>query len=143
MKVTASRQCPLSRDDVFAVAADIESYPGFLPNCRAMRIVERRGNEWLVDNSFRMGLVPLSFRTRAVLDPPASINIHSTGGLGPDFSLLWQFDETDDGCGVTFAMTLDMSPGGIAEMAKSTLQNHADRAIDAFIRRALERRPAP
>jgi len=120
--------------DLFSIISDIEAYPQFIPNCTATRITARRGNEWLVDNIFRLGPVPLNFRTRAVLDPPHGIAIRSIDTGVIDLALKWQFSEGVDGTEMIFEMVLDIP--GPAFLLTRTLQHQAEEIEAAFLKRA-------
>lgn len=137
--VVIHRLCAFSPAELYQVASDIERYPEFLPNCTATRIRERKGDEWLVDNVFRWGPVPMSFQTRAKLSPPHAIDIRSVNALGLDFALGWRFEATDGGTRVTFEMTLSLPSTYLEALARGTVVDQAQSIADAFIQRTAER----
>ena len=84
------------RDQLFAVAADIESYPEFLPLCIAARIVKRHGDRMQVDNVFGLGGVRAKFRSEAIFDEPEGIHICSVDGPFRRLEINWRFQAVDD-----------------------------------------------
>jgi len=124
-------------DELFAVAADIEAYPEFLPNCVATRIKQRDGNVWLVDNVFRWGPVPIRFRTRATLDAPHRIDIRSIDSLLIDLSLSWGFRAHGSETEVTLEMTLNL-PGPKLGFLEHTMRQQAEAIERAFLARAAQ-----
>ncbi len=126
-----------SPDELFAVAANIEAYPEFIPGCVATRIRDRKDNIWLVDNVFRWGPVPIRFRTRATLDAPHAIDIKSIDSVLIDLSLSWRFNKQEAGTEVTFEMTLNL-PGPKLDFFEQTMRQHAETIERAFLKRVAQ-----
>jgi len=135
--IALQRIVNLSPGELFAVAADIEAYPEFLPGCVATRIRERKGNVWLVDNVFRWGPLPIRFRTRATLDAPHAIDIKSIDSALIDLSLSWRFHQHKDATEVTFEMTLNL-PGPKLGLFEQALRQQAEAIERAFLKRAAQ-----
>lgn len=128
-----------SPEQLYALAADIESYPRFLFWCEQARIKGREGNRLLVDNVFGLGPIRARFETRAVLDPTRSIEVTSTA---PPFALLrivWRF-EADPRGGCTVSLSLEQAfRSPLVEMAaKPFLAGFEESVIRAFVKRARE-----
>ena len=136
--VVIQRLCSFTPAQLYRVAADIERYPEFLPNCTATRIRERKGDEWLVDNVFRWGPVPLKFQTRAKMTPPRAIDIRSINALGLNFVLGWRFEDAVDGTHVIFEMELDLPGAYLESLAHRALATQAQNIVDAFLKRTAE-----
>ncbi|MFC1672580.1 type II toxin-antitoxin system RatA family toxin [Pseudomonadota bacterium] len=136
--VIIRRMCAFSPEQLFRVAADIEHYPDFLPNCTHTRVREQDGDKWLVDNVFRWGPVPLNFQTRATMTPPHAIDIRSIKSLGLDFALAWRFEETEGATQVTFEMKLELPSTHLEALARSVLLDQAESTADAFIERTAQ-----
>ncbi len=122
---------------LFAIAADIESYPRFVPWCIATRILARHPDHWRCDNLFGTGPVRLRFHTRAEFDPPKAIDITSGDGPFRDFRLSWRFlPLAPSGCRVEcgFAMTFRRDLLGL--LARVSLPEVERRILNAFRARA-------
>jgi len=129
---------------LFAVAADIERYPEFVPGCLAARVVERRPDLWIVDNSFSFGPARSDFRSRAAFDPPHGLTISSEDGPWREFRLAWGFGDERGGCRLTCAMTLDFrSPmlAALATLAAPGLERDVVAAFETRARRVSQGRP--
>lgn len=138
--IVICRTVDFQPDELFAIAADIEAYPKFLPNCVATRIARRTGNVWLVDNVFRWGPLPVKFRTRATLDEPHCIDIQSIDSLLIDLSLSWQFQAQDKGSEIIFEMNLNLPSATLRKLMLPTLQHQVEETERAFLRRAQKLR---
>ncbi|GAB6051254.1 type II toxin-antitoxin system RatA family toxin [Magnetospira thiophila] len=124
---------------LFDVAADIEAYPQFLPNCVGARIIEREDNNMLVDNLFRWGPLTTRFRSRARFDPPWEIDVRSVGP-GPAFRIQWHFrPDGPGGTQVRFCMDLDLDSPLWRGMVDRVLQSSARRIEQAFRARVTQK----
>jgi coenzyme Q-binding protein COQ10 len=123
---------------LYGVAVDVEAYPEFLPHCVATRIVRRETDALVVDNVFRWGPVPISFRSRAALDPPNGLDIRAIDGAPLELELKWRFAPFGQGTQVTFEMVLG-SPGfGLDTLLVGVFREQAEQTHRAFLRRAAE-----
>lgn len=87
-----------SCEQMFALAADIERYPEFIPWCRRARVLSRDGAVWRVENHFGAGPLDAAFRTLARPDPPHALEITSTDPPFRAFRLEWRFAALPGGC---------------------------------------------
>jgi coenzyme Q-binding protein COQ10 len=135
----------LDCDRLFALAADIESYPGFIPWCRRARILERDGCCWLVENHFGAGPVDVRFHTTARPRPPEELEITASDGPFRSFRLLWRFlPLPGGGCRVEAGYRMSLrSPllQGLAmlsmhEVERRVIRNFHDRARSVYGERA-------
>lgn len=130
-----------STAQLFALAADIESYPHFIPWCRRARILARDGDVWEVDNHFGAGPVDAGFRTRALVEAPHRLEITSDQPPFRHFRLEWRFaDRPGGGCRVEAEYDLSLrSPllHGLAhfampEASRKILARFRDRAAELY-----------
>lgn len=137
--ITRRYVLPYPMAALFDLAADIESYPAFLPNCVAARVEGRDADgSWRVDNVFRWGTFTTRFRTRARFDPPHSILVVSEEKKFPRFQINWHFspsgEEGGDGTGTAIAFTLEPAlPPGLRRLARFLIQDHAAEIESRFI----------
>lgn len=83
----------LTAQQLFDIAADIESYPRFIPWCRAARVIGRDGDSTMVENHFGAGPVDLHFTTRATARAPEHLTITGDDGPFRAFRLEWTFTD--------------------------------------------------
>jgi coenzyme Q-binding protein COQ10 len=122
---------------LFALVADIERYPRFVPGCVATRILARDGPLWTVDNVFGFGPLRSRFTTLAEIEAPHFLRITSSDGPWRQFALTWRLDpQGADGCrlGCAFAVTFRSRP--LAALARLGQGEMDQRIIAAFEKRA-------
>lgn len=126
-----------SAEQLFALVADIESYPQFVPGCVATRILERRdGGTWLVDNVFGFGPLRSRFHTTAQFDAPQRLEIVSQDGPWRRFAMLWRFTPDDGGCRADVDVEVAFRSALLAALARTGLPSTEPRIIRAFEERA-------
>lgn len=141
MKVSASKLAPgYSREQLFAIASDIESYPSFLPLCQATRILEQQGDQMTVDNVFRLGPARIRFTSFATFFHPERIEIVSTEDPFERLEITWLIeliDETE--CRVTFEADTRFRSPLVGKLAELFGPNTEQRTLDAFFSEAGRR----
>ena len=125
-------------EQLFALAADIESYPRFVPWCIATRILSRHDDHWRCDNVFGAGPVRLRFHTRAEFAPPDAIHITSSDGPFRAFRLYWRVTPMDGGTRVDAGFEARFRSDIVGLLARVSLAEVERRIIAAFRRRALQ-----
>jgi coenzyme Q-binding protein COQ10 len=128
----ATRHVPFTPQQMFALVADVERYPEFLPLCEALE-VRARGQEGdaqvlVADMTVGYGAIRETFTSRVTLDP-ARLTVQAKGEPGSPgpFSRLenrWEFRAAQGGCDVGFSiayefrsMLLQMLVGALFERA--------------------------
>jgi len=106
-KFETSRRVPFTARQMFAVVADVERYPQFLPLCESLVVHsrERQGPDTVLAATMAVGYGAIreSFKSRVVLRPERN-QIHVTYLDGP-FSHLdnrWTFRDANGGSYVDF-----------------------------------------
>jgi ribosome-associated toxin RatA of RatAB toxin-antitoxin module len=121
---------------MLALVDDIESYPRFLPWCRAASVDERTP-EW-VRATLRVGMRGLNqtFSTRNELHAPEAMDMRLVKGPFRHFAASWRFKPlSTQACSVEFALEYEMA-GPLAKMLEPLFDHIADTMVDAFTRRA-------
>jgi coenzyme Q-binding protein COQ10 len=143
---STTRRVRHSAEDMFALVADVERYPEFVPLCRSLRVRERKpvgeGVEVVVaDMTVAYKLMRESFRSRVTLDR-ANLKILVEYLEGP-FSHLenrWTFHpEGEHSCEVEFfidyafrSRTLGLLMGSMFEVAFRRFAVAFERRADAI-----------
>jgi coenzyme Q-binding protein COQ10 len=140
---TEMQVLPYTTRQLFALVADIEHYPEFLPWCRAARILERGDNEFLGELIISFSHMSERYTSRVTLTPPAeenapgSIDVALVKGPFSHLTNRWEFRPMDGG-GSEIRFFLDFQfksrlleslIGGV--FAKATL-----KMVEAFRERA-------
>ena len=123
---------------MFALVDDIESYPRFLPWCRAASVDERTP-EW-VRATLRVGMRGLNqtFSTRNELHAPEAMDMRLVKGPFRHFAAAWRFRPLSArACSIEFSLEYEMA-GPLARLLEPIFDHIADTMVDAFTRRAAE-----
>ena len=127
-----------SAEQMFALVEDIESYPRFLPWCRAASVDERTA-AW-VQATLSVGMRGLSqtFSTRNELHPPEAMDMRLVKGPFRHFAAAWRFKPLSaQACSIEFSLEYEMA-GPLARMLEPLFDHIADTMVDAFTRRARD-----
>lgn len=134
-----SRLVPFTADVMYAVVADVERYPQFLPWCTGLRILSHEApNVLRVLMQVGFGALHESYTSRVTLDPERLV-IDVTQVHGP-FRVLdthWRFTPMDHGSNVDFSITFDFKSGILNTVASAAFQRVLVKMTEAFERRAM------
>ena len=94
-------------EEMFALVADVEAYPQFVPLCEDLRVLERnpvgegdpaRGEILIADMTMAYKLFNETFRSRVTLDPTApEILVEYLDGPFSHLENRWQFHQAENG----------------------------------------------
>ena len=106
-KFDTSRHVRHTPANMFALVADVEKYPEFLPLCEALKITskrERDGKTLLIaDMTVGYKAIRETFTSQVMLDPEAlRIDVQYLNGPFRYLNNVWTFIEAGDGCDVGF-----------------------------------------
>jgi coenzyme Q-binding protein COQ10 len=129
--------------EMFALVADVERYPEFVPFCRSLRVRKRgqddQGRDTIVcEMTVAYKLIRETFTTRVTLDR-AQLQILVDYLQGP-FSRLdnrWRFRDTEESaCDVEFSLHYEFNSRALALVMGAMFEAVFRRFADAFERRA-------
>jgi len=89
-------------EQLFALVADIERYPEFLPWCLAARIKERRADLIVADLIIGFRIFRERFTSRVALDGPRRIDVTYAEGPFRRLNNHWVFEQAPGGCRIDF-----------------------------------------
>lgn len=131
------RTLPVTCEQAFDIAADIERYPEFLPCWISARITRRDANICYVDQEVGIGAVRLRFGTTAVMQRPARIDVTSTDESFRHFTLSWSIESSaPEGCRVSLAAAVQLQSGLLQYAVAAFLPGAIEDIILAFEVRA-------
>lgn len=140
-----TRALPHSADEMYALVADMERYPEFLPWCGAARIRDRHPDDGKrqvmdVDIVASFKVFRERFGTRVVLDPEARV-IDSRLLDGPFRQLhsRWAFRAlADGGCEVDYRVEFEFRNAVLRRVMNTVFAEAQARIMKAFERRAAD-----
>jgi coenzyme Q-binding protein COQ10 len=134
---SASRTLPYSCDQLFDLAADVESYPEYLPGWVSAKILERTGKHLRVEQQLGLKLLPLPFVTTAVLERPQKISIQSSDGPFHFLQIEWRFEPAGPGyCTVSLDFNYQLRAGLLERLITALFDHASPDIIQRFARRA-------
>lgn len=136
---TIERILPYPRERIFDLVSDVESYPEFLPFWRQARIHARDGNIYHTDQEVWMGVFHERFRTKTVLNYPATINVTSREGFFQGLSIHWDFESVPTGrCRIEFTQSWKLRSFLKQQLLGLLLVENSHAVMNAFEKRAHE-----
>lgn len=104
-----SRIVPYSADLMFAIVADVERYPEFVPWTVSLRVLRREivGKQEILAAETVVGFRALRerYKSRVVLDKSAhAIDVTQTEGVFRELENSWRFTPEGNGCRVDFSI---------------------------------------
>jgi ribosome-associated toxin RatA of RatAB toxin-antitoxin module len=125
-----------SAEQMFSLVDDVESYPRFLPWCRAAKVDERTAGSVQATLSAGMRGLKQTFSTRNELHPPKAMDMRLLKGPFRHFAASWRFKPLSaQACSVEFSLEYEMT-GPLARLLEPLFDHIADTMVDAFTRRA-------
>ncbi|MGB1110944.1 MAG: type II toxin-antitoxin system RatA family toxin [Gammaproteobacteria bacterium] len=126
-----------SAEQMFALVADIESYPQFLPWCRSTTVHSRNGDEVHASVELAKGSVHKTFSTVNRMQKDKMIEMRLVDGPFKHLQGFWQFTPLDEkACRVSVDMDFEFS-NRLVGMAFGPIFNQAmSSLVDAFVERA-------
>lgn len=122
---------------MYALVADVESYPQFLPWCSDVEVHSR--SEDIVEASLELQRAGLKkrFRTRNVLTPEQSISLELVGGPFRHLSGGWQFMPLGDaGSKVALELEFEFDNKALDLMMGAFFEDTCNSLVEAFTERA-------
>jgi len=127
---------------LFAIIADVESYPKFVPGCSYARIESRAPHEVVATIGVRRGALATEFTTRNELEPERRVSMSLVRG---PFSMLdgeWLLVPIGgDGCRVELQMRFAFSNPVAAVIFEPLFEATVASLLDAFVARARTAEP--
>ncbi len=128
-----------SAQKMFDLVNNIESYPQFMPGCRAANILEK-GEDWLLARlELHRGGFTQSFTTRNTLNSPLSMSMQLVEGPFKKFHGQWLFTSlANDACKVSFSLDYEFANPILGVMMKSTFETVASEQVQCLCERAQQ-----
>lgn len=135
------RRVPFTPDEMFAVVADVERYPEFLPLVEGLRVIERKeiGTATELTATMTVGYKAITerFTTRVSLDPAArEIRVRHQDGPFTHLENDWRFAAAGMGCDVHFAIDYAFRSAMLSLVVGAAFERAVKSYTEAFENRA-------
>lgn len=135
--ITRSALVMFTDEQMFNLVNDVESYPAFLPGCKATQVISRTEEALEASLTISKAGIDQTFTTRNELQFPHRMEMSLVDGPFSRFSGVWHFHKlSDEACKVSLDMDfeVDNKLAGIALSA--VFKQVASTMVDAFVTRA-------
>lgn len=138
-RVERSALVPFTRQQMFDLVNDVESYPEFVPGCMNASILDR-GDDWL---EARLELSKVGFKhafvTRNTLYEPERTHLTLVEGPFHHLEGEWDFQALSDSASkVTFWLEFEFKNRLLAMAATKLFEHIASEQVDAMVQRARQ-----
>jgi coenzyme Q-binding protein COQ10 len=140
---TTKRHVRFSAAQMFALVADIEKYPEFLPLCTGLVVLSRRpqgeGEELTARMSVGYKTIAENFTTRVVTDPSQRrIDVNYLDGPFKRLDNRWQFADEPGGAVINFYIDYEFRSKLLGVLMGSMFDQAFRRFAQAFEERAAK-----
>jgi coenzyme Q-binding protein COQ10 len=137
------RILPYTAEQLFALVADIERYPEFLPWCVGARIRERKPELIVADLIIGFRMFRDRFTSRVALDSPHRIDVTYAEGPFRYLDNHWVFNPVAGGCRIDFFVDFEFKSRLLQRVIELLFHEAVRRMVAAFEARARQLYGAP
>ena len=132
------RQLPYTAEQLFALVADIDKYPEFLPWCVAVRM--KKDTETMKEADLVIGFKMFreTFTSRVELDHPRRIDVTYLSGPLKYLNNHWRFFPVEEGCIIDFYVDFEFKNRLFQRLVGALFNEAVGRMVKAFEARAHE-----
>jgi len=128
---------PFTPEQMFALVADVERYPEFVPAVVGARILQRDERGVIGELEMERAGVREKFTTRNVLEPPSRMSLALVEGPFRLLDGLWTFDALGDkGTKIRLNIRFEFKNPLTAMLLSRTFEKSCADMVDAFVLRA-------
>ena len=130
---------PYTPEQMFALVADIERYPQFVPWVTAAKVLQQDERGVIGQLEMERAGVRERFTTRNVLEPPARMSLVLVDGPFRLLDGLWTFDKVGDkGTKISLAIRFEFKNPLTAMLLSRAFEKSCADMVDAFVLRARD-----
>lgn len=127
---------PYTPEQLFNLVIDVESYPQFLPWCRAARVLERSENDMLAELVISFAHVTESYVSKVSWQEPESIHVELVKGPFHHLTNHWIFTPAVSGTEIDFSVDFAFKSKILDKMIGGYFTKASQKMISAFRARA-------
>jgi coenzyme Q-binding protein COQ10 len=133
---------PYTPEQMFALVANVEQYPEFLPWCVACRVrTHESPTSFIADLQVGFRMVREQFTSRVTLDAPHAITVTYLSGPFEHLSNEWKFKGVPEGTAVDFFLTFEFRSKLLQSLIGVLFEEAVRRMVSAFEARAAKLYP--
>ena len=134
---------PYTTAQLYALVADVGSYPKFLPWCVGARVRKNDGREMVADLTIGFKIFRESFTSRVTLEPPegdgpCAILVAYENGPFKFLTNSWRFAPHEKGCTVDFFVDFEFRNVVLQKAIGVVFTEAVHLMVNAFLKRAAK-----
>lgn len=138
-----TRRVPFTPQQMFALVADVERYPEFVPLCEGLRVRSRAqagdAQVLIADMDVGYKAIRQTFTSRVTLDPhPPTVTAEAIAGPFRHLDNRWTFEPVAGGCDVRFYISYEIGSLVLQMLAGAVFEQAFRRFAEAFEARARQ-----
>lgn len=130
---------PYHKADLYNLVLDIESYPEFIPWCKAARIISRKNDEIIAELVIEFKGFTEKYQSKIttnIQDKTHIISVEAISGPFEHLSNIWKFTEENEQTKVDFFIDFKLKSFFLEQIIGIFFMKAAEKMIDAFEKRA-------
>lgn len=136
-KHTEKRVLPYTPEQMYALVADVEKYPQFLPWCVGVRIVSDGAEQITADLLIGFKMFRERFRSKVDLEPSTPrIDVAYVEGPMKYLENRWVFNDHEKGCEIDFMVDFEFRSRLLRKAIEPLFSEAVRRMVAAFEKRA-------
>lgn len=121
---------------MFALVADVESYPEFLPGCTASTILSREPGALVASLGLSKGPFSSTFTTRNTLEPPRRLTMELVEGPFSSLHGEWTITPLAEGCRIELRVQFQFAGTARDLLLGPAFELTCSGLVAAFVERA-------
>lgn len=126
---------PYAPELLFDLVLDVESYPEFLPWCKAARILEYGDGDLLAELLVSFKGFETSYVSKVVFDRPDSIVVEQYSGPFRSLNTQWMFLPEGEGTRLSFELSFAFKQPLLNMLMGRTFERAQEKMVRAFAER--------
>jgi ribosome-associated toxin RatA of RatAB toxin-antitoxin module len=140
-EVRRSAIVPYPAEAMFALIADVESYPAFLPGCTGSSVLSREPGALVASLSLEKGPFACTFTTRNRLEPPRRLSMELVDGPFQSLQGEWTVtplapDSPQPGCRIDLCVRFQFASAARDLLLGPAFELTCKGLVEAFVGRA-------
>jgi len=133
------KNSPYSAAQMYALVADVASYPDFLPWCLATRVRSVENNVMIADMVIGFKMIREKYTSEVTLDPDKEVKIVYKNGPFKYLNSHWKFtDKPEGGCEIDFFVDFEFRSALLQKVMGAVFNEAVQLMMSAFQKRAID-----
>ncbi len=137
--ITITKKVNVPLSIAYKVVAEVEHYPEFVPNVRAVEVLAQNDDRMIAEMSFNSNLLNVRIQSLVTFHKNQSIIIEQLNGHFKSFQQNWRFEKVETGTLISVSYELEFNNLISGMLALKKLKKSTPEILNAFIIRAEQK----